>query len=218
MEVIAQAIKNGRKILTEFESKEIIKEIGIPVPLNSVVKMEEEIPEINIPFPWVMKGIVPGVTHKTEMGLVVKEIKNLNEARIAFKKLKGMKDVREVLVEKMIEGKREFLCGINYDSVFGHVLVFGIGGILTEALDDIAMRLCPVDERECMRMIREIRAKKLLEDFRGEKAVNLNRLCEILAKLSVLPQKYPRIKEVDLNPLIPFEDEIYAVDALIILH
>src|SRR5690606_5939252 len=118
------------------------------------------------------------------------------------------------LLSPFIEGKREFVAGLFRDAQFGPMVMFGLGGIFTEALADTVFRIAPFDEKEARRMIEEISSRKLLGDFRGEAPVNLDHLVKTLLGLAKLGIEHPGIREVDINPLIVTpKGKVVAVDA-----
>jgi len=222
MDVLDQARKDGRRTLTEYESKIILKDYGIPVVRERLVTDRAQcltaIREIG--FPLVMKGCAVDIPHKSELGLVMVDIRNEHEAEGSFEKIMKEMPVNSpaVLVQAMVKGKRELVAGLTRDEQFGPAVMFGIGGIFTEILADTVFRLAPFDRKEALRMIGDIRGRKILEAVRGMKAVNLDLMAHILVKLSEIALEHPEIKEIDINPLIISNGSPIAVDALIILH
>ena len=147
------------------------------------------------------------------------DIKTQQEAAEAFQQI--MNQITEigngaVLVQKMAKGKREFMVGMTRDPQFGPCVMFGLGGIFTEALDDVSFRVAPLEKNDAIEMIHEIRSHKLLGPFRGMPPVNLDILEQILINLGRLGLENDRIQEIDINPLIIHEDLPVAVDALIV--
>jgi acyl-CoA synthetase (NDP forming) len=122
-----------------------------------------------------------------------------------------------VLVSQMISGKREFLAGIVYDAQFGHCVAFGVGGIFTEAINDITYRLAPMSRRDAEEMIADIKASGLFVPCRGMPAVDVQSLSDLLVRLSFVPLIHPEILEIDMNPLIISSETPVAVDALMVL-
>ncbi|MEI6155299.1 MAG: acetate--CoA ligase family protein, partial [Deltaproteobacteria bacterium] len=171
-----------------------------------------------IGFPVVLKGSSPALTHKTEMGMVLVNLKNKEEAAQAYDELMGKGvDLDGVLIQKMVKGNREFVIGLTRDPQFGPCVMFGIGGIFTEAMKDVSFRVAPLTEEDAQEMISEIRAVKLLNAFRGEGAVNRDVLVNALVGIGNLGMAYDEIAEIDINPLIVTEGRPVAVDALVIL-
>jgi acyl-CoA synthetase (NDP forming) len=213
--------KNEKTALTENESKRILKAYGIPVTDEKTASNSAE--AINAAtgfgFPVVLKGLGAELLHKTEMGLVHLNLNDpdaVKKAVLSIQKGAGNK-LEGFLVQPQINGKREFVAGMFRDPQFGPVIMFGLGGIFTEAFSDTAFRLAPLTESDASEMIDEIKSKKLLGKFRGEEAVNRSQLTGALTGLSRLSMEQPRISEIDINPLIATPDgNICAVDALII--
>jgi acyl-CoA synthetase (NDP forming) len=221
-EVIEKAKTQGRDTLTEAEAKEVLKEYGIPVVEEKTFKTIEEVQKAaeNINYPVVLKGLGARLTHKTEKGLVRLNLKNEEDVRNAAVYIKEAagNDLEGFLVQPMLEGKREFVAGLFHDAQFGDAVMFGLGGIFTEAIGDVVFRLAPVDEKEAGKMIDELRAQKFLGAFRGEKAPDREALIKTLVGLSRISMEVPDIKEIDINPLLVAADgKVTAVDALVIL-
>jgi len=222
LEIIEKAKAEGRIALTEAEAKNLLKECGIPVVKEISVKTEGDLDNaiISIGYPLVLKGLGSRLTHKTEKGLVKLNLKNkedVHSAAIYIKDAAG-DDLEGFLIQPMLEGKREFVAGLFYDEQFGPAVMFGLGGVLTEAIGDVVFRLAPLTEKEAKLMIQELHAKKLLGDFRGEKAPDMEALLKVLLGLSDIAMTIPEIKEIDINPLLVSADgKVTAVDALIVL-
>ncbi len=117
----------------------------------------------------------------------------------------------------MAKPGQELLVGSKRDPTFGPVLIFGLGGIFTEILDDISIRLSPVDRQEASAMLREIRGRKLLDGYRGLPPVDLDAVVDVILRVSDLMESYDSITELDINPLFGYEDGVLAVDGLIVL-
>jgi len=213
---------NKNSALTENESKIILKAYGIPVTeeITATNSVEAVNAAIGIGFPVVLKGLGSSILHKTEMGLVrlnLKDPEEVKEAALIIEKNAGDK-LEGFLVQPQLKGKREFVTGMFRDPHFGPVIMFGIGGIFTEAFSDVSFRIAPITENDAEEMLDEIRAKVLLNEFRGENAVNRKQIIKALTGLSRLALEQPQIAEIDINPLIALPDgNLKAVDALIIL-
>jgi len=206
---------------TENESKRILKAYDVPVTHEIIATNSGEAVNaaIGIGFPVVLKGLGAGILHKTEMGIVHLNLNDpdaVKKAVSAIQKDAGDK-LEGFLVQPQLKGKREFVAGMFRDPQFGPVIMFGLGGIFTEAFSDTAFRIAPLTETDAAEMIDAIKAKKLLGKFRGEAAVNRRQIIDALMGLSRLSLEQPRISEIDINPLIAMSDgNICAVDALII--
>jgi acetyl-CoA synthetase (ADP-forming) len=220
LDIIKKAQKDGRKTLSEYESRQVIESAGVLVAAAALVKTKEEaIAEAErMGYPVVMKGCSAELAHKTEAGMVALNVGDAQEVAQVFDELTGkMKDMDGVLVEKMVRGSREFVIGLSRDSQFGPCVMFGLGGIFTEALKDVSFRVAPLTKEDALEMIDEIKTKKLLGEFRGSPAVDRNALAKALIGVGELGVKYDSIAEIDINPLIVCGDKPVAVDALVVL-
>ena len=220
--LIKQARTEGRLTFSEFESKKILKSCGVPVANEAIVKSVHEALEYanQMGYPVVLKGHGSKLSHKTERGLVRVNLKSQAELRHAFLDITEAAgdDGEGCLLQPFIEGRREFVAGLSRDAQFGPVVMFGLGGIFTEALADATFRIVPVDEKQASQMIEEISSKKLLKAFRGEAPADTDQLIKVLTGLSELAVKHPDIREVDINPLIITpRGKVVAVDALVVL-
>ena len=217
---LLKAVQNGQQALSEYESKQVVAAAGIPVTQEVLVHSRQEAMDqaAMIGFPVVLKGSSPALTHKTEMGMVLVNLKDREEAAQAFDEIMGKGiDLDGVLIQKMVKGNREFVIGLTRDPQFGPCVMFGIGGIFTEAIKDVSFRVAPLTEGDAQEMISEIRAVKLLDAFRGEVAVDRDILVKALVGIGNLGMAYDEIAEIDINPLIVTEGRPVAVDALVIL-
>jgi acyl-CoA synthetase (NDP forming) len=192
-----------------------------PVPDFRFAPIREEVAErcSEIGYPVVMKVVSPDILHKSDMGGVVLNISDVAEALVAFDTIQQSArsaDFRGVIIYPMIRDAQEVFLGLSYDSQFGSVVVFGMGGIYTELLHDIALRVAPIDHPEAEEMIREIKGAKLLQGMRGSKPCDLDALAEVLVKFSQLPFKYPEIRELDLNPVFLFSRGLVVGDVRVI--
>jgi acyl-CoA synthetase (NDP forming) len=142
-------------------------------------------------------------------------IKDMKELEKAFNELKKIKNFEGVMVQEYIDGKF-IITGLKKDATFGHVIAFGLGGIFTEIIKDIAFRVCPITKKDAIEMIKEIKAYKILEGARGEKPINFYSLLRVLLALSELSKRYKNIEELDINPLIVNEKNAKIVDARIV--
>jgi len=221
MEVIERARKEGRKILTEHEAKVFLSAYDVPVVRERLILDREQPRDAvrDIGFPLVMKSCVPEISHKSERGLVVLDIRSMQEAETAFEKI--VRDLTvgtpAVLVQEMVKGKRELVAGLTRDAQFGPTVMFGLGGIFTEILSDVVFRLAPFDRREALKMIGEIKGRKILEAVRGMDAVDVDILANILVAIGEIALEHPAISEIDINPLIISGRLPVAADALIVL-
>ncbi len=222
IDVIDTALSQGRTTLSERESKEVLRAYAIPVTREKEVHDKQELGKAlaEIGFPVVIKACGPNISHKTERNLVYTDVRNRQEAAVAFKKI--MNDVKahggSVLVQEMIKGSRELVAGFVRDVQFGPCVMFGLGGIFTEILQDIAFHVAPIEKAEALEMIDELKARKILEAFRGMPATNIDQLADVLVKVSTIGLEQTAIKEIDINPVIVSGNRPIAVDALIVLN
>jgi acetate---CoA ligase (ADP-forming) subunit beta len=145
-------------------------------------------------------------------------LKDKEDVARAYDELTGKGiDLDSVLVQEMVKGHREFVIGLTRDPQFGPVVMFGLGGIFTEAMKDVSFRVAPLSEGDALEMIGEIRAAKLLDAFRGEKAVDRDVLVQALVGIGSLGLMHEEIAEIDINPLVVKDGRPVAVDALVIL-
>ncbi len=165
----------------------------------------------NLSYPLVLKVNSPKIIHKTEQK-AVQVLYSAKEVDDAFSKMRKM---GEILYQPYIEG-RQLILGIKKDPTFGQAIMFGLGGVFTEIFKDVSFRVCPISVLDARNMIQEIKAYKMLQDFRGDKAINFPLLEKTMAELSHLAVK-ENVLELDINPLIANEKNIKAVDARIVL-
>jgi len=220
LKIIQQAIAKGQKTLSEYESRLVIESAGVFVAAAALAKTKDEAIEEaeKIGYPVVMKGCSPELAHKTEAGMVALNICSSEEVAQVFDELTGkIKNLDGVLIEKMVRGNREFVIGLSHDPQFGPCVMFGLGGIFTEALKDVTFRVAPLSMEDALEMINEIKTKKLLGEFRGSPAVDRSALAKALVGVGDLGIKYDSIAEIDINPLIICGDKPVAVDALVVL-
>lgn len=221
MRIIEKAVKAEQTVLSEYESKQVLAAYHIPVTreilVDDVKDLLSAIQEIG--YPVVLKGCSPEIIHKTEKGLIQADIRNGKEARTAFKGIMiNMDDTEKaILVQEMVKGKRELVVGLTRDAQFGPCVMFGLGGIFTEILKDISFRIAPLEKRDALEMMKEIKAHKILEAIRGMEAADLDALAEILINVGRIGLENEQVKEIDINPVIISGTRPVAVDALVIL-
>lgn len=222
-QIVEKAIGRGENSLSEYDSKLLLKKYGIEITREKLVTSKEEAAGAGseIGYPLVMKASGSGILHKTEKNLVMVDIRNENELVEAYdrinKNLQGEKS-DGLLVQQMIRGEREFVIGLVRDPQFGPCVMFGLGGIFTEALKDISFRMAPITEKDALEMLDEIKAKAILGPVRGLKPVKKDLLARSLVGLGTIGMSIDAVKEIDVNPLkIDDEGTPVAVDALVIL-
>ena len=221
MKLIDQALKDGRTTLSEYESKQVLAFYGIPVTREELVIKPEGLSQAihKIGYPMVMKGCAAEIAHKTEKGLIRLDIRNEGEAHTAYKDITAAMGGAEktVLVQQMVKGQRELVIGLTRDPQFGPCVMFGLGGIFTEVLEDTTFRVAPIEKRDALEMILEIKAHKILEAIRGMQPVDKDMLADILIAIGRLGIDNEAVKEIDINPLIIAAGKPVAVDALVVL-
>lgn len=222
MEIIEKALNQGRNALSEHESKQILSAYHIPVVHEILAENIEDLLAAvrKINYPLVLKGCSPEIAHKTEKGLIRMDIRDEEEAKKAFNDLYSRMDGSDnaVLVQEMIKGKRELVAGMTRDPQFGPCVMFGLGGIFTEILKDISFRVAPLEKRDAMDMMHEIKSSRILEAVRGMEAVDMDMMAQILINTGRIGLENERIKEIDINPVIISGSKPVAVDALIVLE
>jgi acetyl-CoA synthetase (ADP-forming) len=221
MKIIEDAIKRGADNLSEFESKQVLSRYGIPVTRETTATtMEAAVSAANsIGYPVVLKASGENMQHKTELNLIQLDLKDTSQVRQAYTELleKSTIPIKEVLIQQMVGGNRELLAGLKRDSQFGPCVVFGLGGILAEILEDVSIRVAPITTFDAMDMMEDIRGKKILEPFRGKPPVDRNALAELLIALGRIGLENDAVGEIDINPIKLIEGQPVAVDALVVL-
>jgi acetyl-CoA synthetase (ADP-forming) len=149
--------------------------------------------------------------------LDIKDEKALEAAYRALEE-RGKGELDGILVQQMVKGEREFVAGLIRDPQFGPCVMFGLGGIFTEVLKDVTFRVAPLEKRDAYEMMDEIRARKLLDAFRGKPAVNREALADALINLGRIGMENEEIAEIDINPIKVSDDMPIAVDALVVLR
>jgi acetyl-CoA synthetase (ADP-forming) len=173
----------------------------------------------SIGYPVVLKASGENMQHKTELNLIQLDLKDTSQVRQAYTELleKSTIPIKEVLIQQMVGGNRELLAGLKRDSQFGPCVVFGLGGILAEILEDVSIRVAPITTFDAMDMMEDIRGKKILEPFRGKPPVDRNALAELLIALGRIGLENDAVGEIDINPIKLIEGQPVAVDALVVL-
>lgn len=212
--------------LTEYEAKKILAVYGIPVTREKIAATADQAVKIAraIGYPVALKISSAQITHKTEAGGIVLNIKTDAQVRAVFKKIIAnakkympQADIQGVLVQEMLAGGVEAIVGTVNDPVFGPCVMFGLGGVFVEALKDVSFRVAPLSRADAEEMISEIQGYSVLRGWRGRPPVDMEALVDIILKVSrlVIDQKNT-IKELDINPLILYEKGAKVADALII--
>ncbi len=212
----------GSHVISEDEAKVLFSCYGIPVVQEKRVKGIDQAVAAAVAcgFPVALKGVGSHILHKTESGMVCLGLATEDQVRQAAQEMEtaGKNTLEAFLVQPMVKGKREFVVGMFKDPQFGPVIMFGVGGVLTEALNDIVLKIAPLNDLDMEDMMAQLSSKKLLEAFRGDAAVDRDAIKKILGGLSDLALENPGIQEIDINPLIIQKDgSPVAVDGLVVL-
>ncbi|HOG17505.1 MAG: succinyl-CoA synthetase subunit beta [Syntrophaceae bacterium PtaU1.Bin231] len=218
MDDIARALAGGKDALNEYESKRLLAAAGIPVCREALAEDAEEAAKIAAGFgyPVVLKAAGSSLYHKTEVGGIALNLKGGAEIREEGKRLLAIPGCEAILVQEMVPGNREIVCGLLRDVQFGPCVMFGLGGIFTELLQDVVFRVAPLAEYDAMQMMADIRTAKVLDPFRGEAAVDRKALAQALVSLGQIGLSRPEVEAIDINPLkIRKDGSPVAVDALV---
>ena len=219
-ELIEECRRLGQGNLDEYQSKCFLKAWGLPVNEEILVHNAEEAVQaaVTLGLPVALKASSPEIRHKTGKGFIHLNLESEEAVATAFDEIQKAAGRKvPVLVGRMLKGQREFVAGIVDHPGFGPSVMFGVGGIFAEAFNDVVFRPAPVSKEDALEMISEIRAKKLLGEFRGMPAVNMDALAETIHKLSLIPLAHSEMREIDINPLIVEGETPVAVDALVVL-
>jgi acyl-CoA synthetase (NDP forming) len=226
IDIIDRAKREGRTILTEVESKQILGEEGIPVARAQLATTREEALAAarQIGLPVALKIVSPDISHKSDVGGVKLNLGSEEEVAAAFdeivaaaRRAQPEATVLGVSVQKMARPGVEVIMGMTTDPQFGPVLMFGLGGVFVEVLKDVAFRIVPLEPRDARQMIHDIQGFRVLEGFRGQEPADLAALEDMLMRISAFVEKHPEIQELDLNPIFAYKDGALAVDARIVL-
>jgi acetate---CoA ligase (ADP-forming) subunit beta len=208
-------------VLSEAESKRVLAAHGIPVldertattPDGAVAAAAA------LGYPVVVKLCGPGLAHKTERGLVRLALADAGAVRGAGTELLAAAVPTdgpvELLVAPMVRGVRELIAGVHADPQFGRCVMVGVGGILAEAVGDVAFRLVPLERVDAEEMLEDLATGAVLDEFRGEPPADREAVAEVLLGLSRLAQQEPALVSVDVNPMILVDGKPVAVDALV---
>ncbi|MEE9535439.1 MAG: acetate--CoA ligase family protein, partial [Nitrosopumilaceae archaeon] len=226
IQVFEDTIKTDHKVITEEESKTILKRYGISVPPYALVKSADEAAKAakKIGFPLVMKVVSPQILHKTDVGGVKVGIDNVQDVKKTFtdmygrlSKKKGV-HVKGILLEKMVPKGVELIVGLQNDPQFGPVIMAGLGGVLTEVFRDVAFRMLPITTSDAKSMLNELKGSKILKGFRGSKPIDINMIAKALVKIGKLGVDNANFFDsIDFNPIIAYPKSYYVVDAKILL-
>ncbi len=225
-QIIKQSLSEGRAQLTTRESIDVLDAYGIRVCKSGFATNEAEVVEVgnSIGYPVVMKMTSKTTSHKTDVGGVRVNIQSEEQLRAEYQDLiaklteKGLIDGLEgVIIQEMVKGNREMVCGIATDPQYGPMMMFGLGGVFIEVMKDVTFRIAPLTDVDAAEMIKSVKAYKLLEGARGTTPAQMDQIQETLLRLSQLVHDFSFIDELDINPLLISEKtgEGIAVDGRI---
>lgn len=207
--------------LSEVESKALLARYGVPLAREQIVAtaLEAVTAAESIGFPVVAKLNGDGIAHKTERGLVKLNLSSADAVQRAASELLAAARPDDgavsLLIAQQVRGNRELIAGVLRDAQFGPVVMLGIGGVIAEAIADVAFRLVPLSALDAGELIDDLATQKLLGPFRGEPAVDRTALIDVLLGLSQLAADNADVMSVDVNPLIVVDGIPTAVDALV---
>ncbi len=224
--VISSARSGGRTVLTEIESKRILHSLGLPVVVPEAVATADDAVQAasRIGFPVVLKVLSPDVTHKSDVGGVELNLADEASVREAFDRIRTSlaakaRDARfeGVAVQPMAKPGIELIAGTYRDDRFGAMVMVGLGGVLVEVMKDTALALAPVGGREASAMLARLRGFPLLRGVRGQTGVDIDAIVSLIETVSGIAWAHPEIAEMDLNPVVAYEDGLAILDARIVL-
>ncbi len=214
-----QKIIDNSKIIEMKTAFSILKEFGIKTCKTEFVSTAEEfqiaIRKLN--FPIAMKAS-SGIPHKTDLGLVKANIKNIDEAEIEFEKMQKilikLNKSKEIAVQEMIVGQEVIVSSITNE--FGKTITYGLGGIFVEVMKDFSQKIAPLSNSDIEEMFHEVKGTKVLQGVRTKKKYDIDDLKKVIKATALMAQNYPLLKEIEMNPVIVNENGAYAVDAIMI--
>lgn len=207
----------NREILSASDVYELLAAYKIPIAewqiANNTNEAEKAAAEIG--FPVVIKADAESIIHKSDMGGVAVNLKDNNAVRSAVEEMKKKLKAEDLkfFVQKYLPDGLELIIGAKAEPGLGHLIMFGIGGIYVEVLKDVVFKISPVTDVEAQDMLSSIKAAQLIKGVRGKKGVNEKGIIEVIQRLSLLVTDLPVIQELDLNPIIAYEDKVFVVDA-----
>jgi acetyltransferase len=222
-ERLDQMLQKQQGVLDEYLSKQVLSTYGIPgVPEKLVFNETDVLPAVSeIGYPVVMKGIAKDIVHKSDKGLIRM---GLHSEKDIFAAVSALSEIMNnenqpaaYLIQRQLETSVELIAGMVRDPQFGPCVMCGFGGIFAEILKDSVFAPAPLSRADALKLIGRLKSAELLEGYRGLPPVDRNDLAEILIRLGQLGTDYPRISEIDINPLMVYDQELVAVDATIVL-
>jgi acetyltransferase len=224
-QLLDAAREEGKEHLAAADGLRLLECYGIPIARYCTAPSLGALEDCaeKLPFPVVLKAIVPGLVHKTEAGGVVTDLRTPEELFAAARRIRsalerpraGNEPGLSFLVQEYVRGGREVIVGMVQDPSFGPLIMFGLGGVYVETLKDVTFRIPPLTDLDAQEMVRQIRGYKLLEGVRGEQSVDFDALTQVLQRFSQLVEDLPEVADFEINPLMIFPDarDFRAVDA-----
>ncbi|WP_341645264.1 acetate--CoA ligase family protein [Thauera sp. SDU_THAU2] len=222
----ATACKQGRDLL-EYEARALLRAHGVAVAEERVAHGADELAGIAAHFgeqALAMKVVSRDILHKSDAGGVKLDLRGEAELRTAYDAIMSscrayapQADIEGMLLTPMARKGVEIIIGVSRDPIFGPVVMFGLGGIFVEVLEDVAFRSIPLSRHDARSMVNQIKARRILDGVRGHVPVDTEALADLLLKVSGIVSAYPQIAELDLNPVMAYEDGYAVVDARVIV-
>jgi len=217
--VLRKVKEAGRELLSATEVYGILDAYGIPAADWRIAADAAEAVEAaaEIDFPVVVKADAETIVHKSDVAGVVVDLWDSDSVQAVVEEMEERLEDKDLkfLIQKYLSGGKEVIIGAKAEEGLGHLVMFGIGGIYVEIMKDVVFKLTPVTKVEAQEMISSLHAAPLLEGVRGEKGIHQEGIIELIQRVSQLVSDWPTIQELDLNPVIAYEDEVFVVDARI---
>jgi len=220
VEYVLRKVKEaGREFLSATEVYGILDAYGIPAADWRIAADAAEAVEAaaEIDFPVVVKADAETIVHKSDVAGVVVDLWDSDSVQAVVEEMEERLEVKDLkfLIQKYLSGGKEVIIGAKAEEGLGHLVMFGIGGIYVEIMKDVVFKLTPVTKVEAQEMISSLHAAPLLEGVRGEKGIHQEGIIEVIQRVSQLVSDWPMIQELDINPVIAYEDKVFVVDARI---
>jgi acetate---CoA ligase (ADP-forming) len=213
-------------VLTERESKQLLSAYGIPVVADALASTEQEAVQLaeRAGYPVVLKIESPDIPHKSDMGGVRLHLRSAAEVTSAFRDILATVKARVpsarvggVVVQRMLDRGVEIIVGARNDAEFGPLITVGMGGLFVELLNDVRSAPAPISAPQAIQLLRQLKAARILDGFRGSQPVDLEQLARIISAASRLAADLgSALQELDINPIVCGRDGVHAVDALVV--
>lgn len=224
--VVASARSEGRTLLNEVEAKQTVIEAGVPATETRLATSADEARKHadELGYPVVLKIVSNDIAHKSDVGGVKLNLENGDQVAAAYDEIMANArqaepnaSIQGISVQKMAKPGTEVIVGMTTDPQFGPVMMFGLGGVMVEVMKDVAFRVVPLSDRDARQMITDIKGKAILDGVRGQPPADVSALANTILKVSEFVAAHPEVKELDLNPVLAYEDGAVAVDARIVI-